>query len=160
MRIGYVNIQCLTQAKMAEVEQMLGVGHDIVLLTETHQKNNKIDAADGIGKIESMRTLKDKKGGGMMALFRNDNSVLQVKKLHSKHPDLMEIEVFQRNKRFVIILVYFSVRNGKEDNERKQVIRREVEEKIEKLEKVPTLIIGDFNGHINGFGNQREDRNG
>ena len=159
IRLSYVNIQGLTRAKMAEVEQMLNDEHDLVLLVETHLKTDKIEISDGVSKRSSMRNLNDKKGGGLMAIYRKKSS-FEVEKIETVHPDVMHMEICIRGIKFCIVLVYFSVRNSLEDKCRNDRIRKVVEKKMEELEEVPTIIIGDFNGHVTGLGKQREDKNG
>lgn len=69
MKISLINIQGLTQVKAVEIEQLFEE-HDILCLTETQQKFEKVNFSRDVGYITSMRDMQDKKGGGLMILYK------------------------------------------------------------------------------------------
>ena len=65
-----VNVQGLTELKLFELEGILQNRCEIMCLTETQQKRQKLVESEGIEKIEGMRELQDKKGGGLLFLWK------------------------------------------------------------------------------------------
>ena len=61
---------------MAELEKIINSDKDIICLTETHQKIDKIELDDSLSKISAMRDLGDKKGGGLMIVHKNTTVVI------------------------------------------------------------------------------------
>ena len=47
-----------------------------------------------------------------------------------------------------------------EEEERNRIIKAEIEETFDSADERPLLVVGDFNGHIQCLGYQREDTNG
>ena len=156
VRIRYINIQGLTKTKIIEVEQLIQSENDVVVLVETQLKHDRIDVSENICKYDSMRDIEEKRGGGIMILYRNSQN-LQMEKKESTCRDMLTIKMSIYNKDFLLIIVYFSVIQ-KETEETNEKIKREVEKLFEGEEEV--IIVGDFNGHINGLGYQKQDRNG
>ena len=64
-KIKYINSQGLTKTKMVELEQLCKVKNELVLLSETHMKYNKINIDEKYSVINKMRSNDDKKGGGL-----------------------------------------------------------------------------------------------
>ena len=87
INIKYVNIQGLTKAKSAEIEKLIESDKDIICLSETQQKFDKIEVDNTLSTISEMRDLKDKKGGGLMMIFKN-NSHIELKKEVSRNKDI------------------------------------------------------------------------
>ena len=63
-------MQGLTKAKMAELEKIINSDKDIICLTGIHQKIDKIELDDSLSKISAMPDLGDKKGGGLMIVYK------------------------------------------------------------------------------------------
>ena len=59
-----LNIQGLTQPKVIEIEGELK-SNDIYCLTETQMKRKQVKTSDSTRELHKMRSLTDKKGGGL-----------------------------------------------------------------------------------------------
>lgn len=94
----------------------------------------------------------------MIIYKRNSNTRLEI--IHSTNDDILDVQGDIETKKVRIILVYMSVENQPQDIERNKKIQSELENKIENTEDRALMILGDFNGHTNFLGEQREDRNG
>ena len=62
--IKLINIQGFSKTKIVEVEKLLENSNDVLCLTETQHKVDRLNLNDNIIKHTSMRDLTDKKGGG------------------------------------------------------------------------------------------------
>ena len=84
--IKMLNIQGLTNQKEMEIEMQMKEEIEIYCLTETHQKkkNDKLDLSSGLKKIEVTREVKDKKGGGLMLLYKSNKDV-EITKINTKN---------------------------------------------------------------------------
>ena len=152
-------MQGLTRGKLFEVEEILKNQCDVICLTETHQKTEKLEISKGIEKVECMRKLQDKKGGGLLVLWKQKFKAIG----HStKSSDILHVEFRVKMTSFHIILVYFSVANKEEDRIRNKQMRKEVEKIVGKLEDLNQiyLVLGDMNGHTGLIGYQKENENG
>ncbi|XP_068205230.1 uncharacterized protein PF3D7_1120000-like [Palaemon carinicauda] len=157
-----INIQGLTKQKYMEMESLLNDSFDIniVVLTETQQKIDKINISDGTIKKESMRDFKDKKGGGLMVIYKDDKDI-EMEKVNSKNLDILDVKGNILKKKVRLIVVYMDCGGDREGKERNIEIRAELEKKIEEVEEDQALIImGDFNGHLGFLGYQEENENG
>ena len=79
-----INIQGLTKAKYLEVEDILNEENtnNIVCITETQQKIDKTVESKGVKKHIAMRNMDDKKGGGLMILYREEEKMeLKIEKI-------------------------------------------------------------------------------
>lgn len=157
--IKLLNIQGLTKPKLVEIEQLITDKFDIVCLTETQQKEDRIDIRDNIIKIESMRELKDKRGGGLMILHKKSEDI-ELNKVNTKNSDILYVEEKIMKNKVKIVLVYFSVVKKPEDKERNLRLKREIECAIESSTEEPLIILGDLNGHIGFLGEQKINENG
>ena len=123
-------------------------------LTETQKKISDTTFKDDVVIIENMREKQDKKGGGLMMLYRKDQGI-KLTKMQTKSKDMIfttwKIGRWEIN----IIMIYFSVNDKESNNEMKKEIERIIEGKDE-----PSLITGDFNGLVGFIGNQKLDING
>ena len=77
-KIKYINSQGLTKTKMIELEQLCKGKNELVLLSETHMKYNKININEKYSVINKMRSNDDKKGGGLQAFYRRDASFKMI----------------------------------------------------------------------------------
>ena len=144
--------------KYAELEDNLE-RNCILLLTETQLKVDKITTEPNVKKINSMRKMQDKKGGGISVFYRTDSQCIkEINELVTKSPDIMYLEVVTVNEIYKIIVVYFSILDIS-NRERNREIKREIESMLEENSD-KMLIIGDFNGHIEGLGYQKQDERG
>ena len=157
--MGLINIQGLTKQKMTELEQMFNSDCDILCLTETHQRYDKLLVDSSLVKLESMRKEQDKKGGGLMIVYKRTSNI-KLEVMPSRNADILDVQGTIAHKEVRIILIYMSVENQPQDIDRNKGLQREIEHKIENTDDRALMILGDFNGHVGFLGNQREDRNG
>ena len=159
--IHLLNIQGLTRAKQIEIEDLAKQNGVLVCLTETQQKYDKIALTKGISKVERMRDVLDKKGGGLLIAFK-ENSWLQVDRMKTKNADLLYAIVKACNTAVHLVLVYFSIPNKQEDKARNKELRKEIETILDRREEnnEATILLGDFNGHLSILGLQWQDENG
>ncbi|XP_068203194.1 uncharacterized protein PF3D7_1120000-like [Palaemon carinicauda] len=113
---------------------------------------------------ESMRDFKDKKGGGLMVIYKDDKDI-EMEKVHSKNLDILDVKgnILKKKKKSEenSSQVYMDCGGDREGKERNVVIRAELAKKIEEVEEDEALIImGDFNGHLGFLGYQEENENG
>ena len=157
--LNLINIQGLTKPKLAELEEMFSEQCDILCITETHQKLDKLETDKSLIRIESMRKANDKKGGGLMILYKR-NSGINLSKKPSKNEDILEVEGTIAHQPVRLILLYMSVENKPEDRNRNLLLKQEIEAKLDEKEDIATMLLGDFNGHVGFLGSQKEDKNG
>lgn len=159
--INLVNVHGLTKPKILELEQLLARECDFMCLTETQQIYDRYELSKGIGKIESMREKKDKKGGALLLMYKIEN-LFGVNKVQTSHSDVLHVAIQVAREVLHIVLVYFSVVSNQEHKVRNETIKKEVEKIIAKVkeEHEAIMILGDFNEHIGSLGKQREDENG
>ena len=154
----YINVQGLSRDKFIEIENTIEKS-EIYLLSETQQKIDKLKINENIINVSSMRNLNEKKGGGLMILFRRDNIFkIDYEKVETKSKDLLHVDFKIGAEKIKVILVYFSVHNS-EINVKNRTIYEEISNIIVDCHE-NLMIIGDFNGHIDGLGYQRKDYNG
>ena len=155
VHVKLLNVQGLTLPKMYEIEKLIMSDLDIVCLTETQLKIDKVHISDQLKKYISMRKDDDQKGGGLMVLHKN-NSDIEINQIQTKNTDIMHLNIKAVNFKIALILVYFSVSNVD-----KQIsVKTEINELLEISKDQPLLMIGDFNGHVGFLGEQTLDRNG
>ena len=148
---------------MAEIEDMFlrkDGRLNLVCLTETQKKQDSILISKNVVNINSMREKKDRKGGGLMILYRKNNK-MNFNKIENKNKNILEIEGRCLGIKLRIVLVYFDVRKGTKGTNANKPIQRAVEKIIEKEEEEALIILGDFNGHIGIIKETRPlDKNG
>ena len=162
IKIRLINIQGITDRKNLEIEETFFSNkeeYNIVCLTETQQKIDKIRVNRKLENFKRMRDEKDKKGGGLQIMMERRETV-KFEQKETRDKNILEIEGRCMNMEMKIILVYMDVNKGKEGQEKNEIIRREIEEKIERNEKEGLIILGDFNGHLDILEDRKEDENG
>lgn len=159
--IHLLNIQGLTRAKQIEIMDLIKEEGAIICLTETQQKIEKITWTDCIEKVEKMRNVQDKKGGGLLMAFKKNNW-LKMEQVETTNADVLYVVVKAYSTMLNVILLYFSIPKAAKDKDRNQEMRKEVETIIGKAEErgEACLVLGDFNGHIDMLGYQKQDENG
>ena len=157
--LGMINIQGLTNQKLFEIETLMQKEIDIFLITETQLREDKIIVSKGLRKIDEMRKGNDKKGGGLMVIYK-DSKRINIEKEDSKHVDLLLFNGIINNKIIKFLLVYFPTGNKNEDNERRKTIRKQCEKIIGESRNNAFIVLGDFNGHVGFLGYQKIDKNG
>ncbi len=111
-----MNIQGLTKVKYTELEELID-DKSILCLTETQKKVRNIIARDDIKILDNMREIKDKKGGGIMMLYKESKG-LKFKKIISQSNDLLHVKGEMWGWNIRIIIVYFSVNDKETKNEK------------------------------------------
>ena len=101
----------------------------IYCLTETQQKYDRLSISQGIAKIESHRENKDKKGGGLMILYKENKT--EIEKIETKQKDILYAKCKIATLEIKIVLVYFSTGNSEDDKRRDEKIRKECEDIIQ-----------------------------
>lgn len=145
--VKFLNVQCLTKVKAAELESIIE-NNTILCLVETHQKWNSVNFSRNVEEVSSMRKMNDRKGGGLMALKKGKD--IQMEKQATKNEDLMILDCEIYSVKFSLFLVYLSVN----DSERNKSIMAEITQAAQRLDG-NYIIVGDFNGHIGIIGQLR-----
>ena len=88
----YINVQGLSRDTFIEIENTIDES-EIYLLSETQQKIDKLKSNENIIKVTKMRNLNEKKGEGLMILFRRDNVFkIDYEKVETKSKDLLHVD--------------------------------------------------------------------
>lgn len=140
---------------MVEIEEMINDNYSIVCLTETQLKYNKIKINENCVMINKMRELQDRKGGGLMILYKK-GSECDLKQINTKHNDVLHCKGIVCGLNIHILLVYLS----SNDKERNKNIKAEIIKTLNSHEEENLILLGDFNGHIGFLGQQKQDDNG
>lgn len=142
----------MTKQKYLEIEREID-NKTIMCLVETQEKYEKITERENLEKLVSRRKIKDKKGGGIMILKRQNN--IKIEKLKEHHPDILLTQCQAGNLNFILLVTYISC-NPKENNE----IYEEIDKIINKYEDKPIMIIGDMNAHTTMIVKDKINKNG
>lgn len=96
--------------KSVELEYMLdNKRNEVLYITETQHKYNKIHFTDKIGSLTKLRDITDKKGGGLMILYRKDSDIY-IKQNPLENNDILEAHVTIQKHTSILLLVYWDVR--------------------------------------------------
>ena len=159
LKMKYINIQGLTKSKIVELQKLIEQ-NTILFLVETQLKEDKIEVGRCFEKIDQMRNKNDKKGGGLSVLYRKDNSLeIEVEKVETKSKELLMLDISTKKDKYRVILVYFSILTS-ENAPRNEALQREIAGYLDNTAGEKLLILGDFNGHIDELGYQKQDRRG
>ena len=102
-----------------------------------------------------MRPIEDRRGGGLMLLHKEGRMTLE--KENTKNCDIISAFCNYKKFDFRVIGVYISV----DDQDRNKKIYSELRNILSNdPSNLPTVILGDFNGHIGFLGKQKINRNG
>ena len=131
INIYLLNIQGITQDKRLEVERIMSEEKDINIfgVTESQLKYKKMEWAGNIKMEEKMRSVRDKKGGGLMIATRSRECLLR--RLLNKSDDLLIVEIEVRNVKVVIMQIYLDVK----DKKRNRKILKELETNLENVKR-------------------------
>ena len=162
-----MNIQGLNQIKYTILEELyLGKEseHNIVCLTETQQRQDKITMGEKIVSHNAMREKdgEEKKGGGLLIVHR-ENKRINFEKMENKNKNLLEMKGKCYGQKLRIVLVYFDSDKSKEGGQkRNKALKIEVEKAMgsAKENNEAILVLGDFNGHIGLLGHQKANQQG
>ena len=159
-KINMINIQGLTQVKVHEIESIIENECDIIALTETQLKMDKITYNKNVANIDTMRSKNEKKGGGITILHKK-NGKINLNVIASENNDILDVRGKIENTKIRIISVYLLTGKSDEVNNWNRRLKSEIEKKITQRDDDEALIImGDFNGHTGFLGYQELDKNG
>ena len=142
------------------MEQLLDK-NSLICLTETQNKYLSVNFEENTNCKYSFRNMNDKKGGGIMLIYKNNGNLVVNTEVPSDSKDVLCM-IYNFNKfSFTIITVYLDTK----DIERNQKITTEINLAIEMMindikSNIPLLLIGDFNAHIGIVGKQGINTNG
>jgi len=158
LNFKYVNIQGLTKTKIVEIEEIMKNDSQniIFILVETQLKHDSIVTDNE--RIINVRDPTDKKGGGIMLIYKKTNAII-LEKIETRSSDILRVICNINGQEIEMVVVYFSVYSGEASRVRNGKMKEEVENIINNA-RGPLVVVGDFNGHISELGNQREDDNG
>ena len=139
---------------MIEVEQIVNE-ENIFLLTETHKRDGSVRNATGLGVIHKTRKRESKKGGGIMAVWKEEED-MEIRQLNCKSEDMLLIETIKAKEKHIIATVYLSVN----DIEKNKEMTKELKNITEKYKEEKLMIVGDLNAHVGLIGNQSINQNG
>ena len=152
--ISTINTRGLSNAKVYELEELIENDNDILCITETQMKHLKVNFSPQMEILNQMRELDERKGGGILFLYPNDN--IEMEKIETKNKDILCAKCTIKKFNFIIICVYLSV----DDLNLNKQILSEVEDLLSKNSETETIMLGDFNSHIGFLGSQKVNRNG
>ena len=157
LEINLLNTQGLTQPKLFEIEDAINNRDNlsITCLTETQLKSNSLHFNNNFLSLSKHRSSIEKKGGGLMILWKN-NGGLTITEIETDHSDILMAQIKAGKFKFYIILVYISTN----DDCRNNIIYKLLTDLTMKFQNENLLIIGDFNGHIGCLGPQPINKNG
>ena len=139
-------------------------GHNIVCLTETQLRQDKLRMGENVVSYNAMRDIEgeEKKGGGLMILHKQ-NKRIRFDKIENKNKNILEMEGKCYGLKIRIVLVYFDSDKSKEGGQkRNKALKIEAEKAMEKSieNDEAILVLGDFNGHIGILGHQKANQHG
>ena len=154
-----INIQGLSQHKVNEIEDLV-TDNSLLCLTETQQTLDKTKWTKDLNMYASMRGKNERKGGGLMLLFKDQENV-HLQKVKTQLQDILVVKGTLKKDKVTIIIVYFSVVRGEEERKINSGIKKEVKKHIEECEDDELIfLLGDFNSHIGILGEQQINYNG
>ena len=149
-------MQCLTQPKIIEIEDLLDQ-NTVFFLTETHKRDNSIRFNNNSNFLHKTRNIIDKKGGGLMIVWNKD-SKFEFVELPNDNKDILITKNKINNYIFYSIIVYFSASEHKINIELKKEIDK-ISKELGKIDNIDIMILGDFNGHVGFLGKQDKNNN-
>ena len=100
-----------------------------------------------------MREKHEKKGGGLMLIYKEKN--VQVEIIETKNKDILIAKCKILNEEIKIILTYMAVN----DIELNKTIMKEMQHNLNQTTE-KCMILGDFNGHVGYLGPHPTNKNG
>ena len=123
-QIKLINIQGLSQHKVNEIENLI-TDNTLLCLTETQQTLDKTKWNNDYNRYTSMRCKEEKRGGGLMLLFKDQKSIC-VQQAKTKLKDILIVKGMIKKYHITIILVYLSVVRGDEEKKTNGDIKKEI----------------------------------
>lgn len=139
-----MNINGYTDSKVAEIRKGMDEKEmSMICLVETHNRGGKYEIK-GWKNIEKKRTMEDKKGGGIAAIF--DEAIFKVVEIETKSTEILPLKVICGGYKFLLMIIYWDVK----DTNRNITIKKEMQ-RIMTNQEMEVIIIGDFNAHLQEF---------
>ena len=95
LNIKLLNVQGLTKSKAGELERLMVENSgdiNVMCIVETQQKFKKVDFSEAFATVDKMRSMGDKKGGGLTFLCDVCTDLL-VEELQYENPDVMKVNL-------------------------------------------------------------------
>ena len=157
VNVWLLNIRGITKIKIVQLLNSLReYKNNIICITETHEKYEKVDIPERYKRIVKRRDVDDKKGGGLMVLV---DQGLDVEENEGKveNQDLLHVHIkVEQSVNFALMLIYMDTK----DQTRNVKLQHCIDKAIEEEESRKSLVLGDFNGHLGYIGRQKQDKNG
>ena len=153
-KLNFINVQGLSQIKFTEIENIME--DQIFILSETQLKRNRIRYKPSTRVINKMRLMHDRKGGGLMFVWK-ENLDTEIEEIETKAIDLLMTKCKIGKLNLIILAVYMSTT----DLNRNKEMKEEIIEILDRYsEEHNLIIIGDFNAHLGYIGMQPLNNNG
>ena len=134
--------------------------NSLICLTETQNKYLSVNFEQNTGCKYSFRNMTDKKGGGIVLIYKKDGNIAVNTEVTSGSKDVLCMICTFENFSFAIITVYLDTK----DVDRNVKLMTEINKAMESINKIrnniPLLLVGDFNAHIGIVGKQSVNANG
>lgn len=147
-----LNIQGLSKIKSVEIESLLQ-SNTILCLTETQHKYEKINFSPQIKTTVQMRTMEERRGGGLMILHKCEN--INIGKINTESNDILFTDCTIFGNKVKLVLCYMAV----DDLQHNTKIIDEIKFIIKNIQE-DLIILGDFNSHVGFLGPQSINKNG
>ena len=108
-----LNIRGLNKTKYSELEETFFKNNEeinIVCLTETQNRHEKVKIHDKLSTHFAMREKGEKKGGGIQVIYLRTKQ-LRIEKIENKNKNLLELEGEIKGFDLKMIIVYFDTKN-------------------------------------------------
>lgn len=150
----------MTNEKLSEVYQEIQT-HSILCLTETQKKIDNIRTSDQIKVISKMREVDERKGGGLMVLYREEED-FYFEKVAGGWNDCLDLRGKMGKENINMSIVYLRTGREREVLEHNKNVLEHISRKAEEAERKEEMYItcGDFNAHLGYLGDQDENENG
>ena len=132
---------------------------EIVGLTETHLRGLIKWEGDTYNRMEKGREKTQKKEGGVAIMIRNNSGweTEQVKVSEGNEmEDVMAVKLERRNEgreeNILLIIAYFTVEGGQQEQEENQRKYRDIGDLINGRKEEEIILMGDMNAHIGLLG--------
>ena len=142
-----VMILNLTQYHKLDIIEADLYESDILCITETHFNFMKVNLSNQTDYINQMRPKDDRKGGGLMMIYKKD--LVEIENEETKSKDILSVLCSIHGFKFKLVGVYLSVNDISRN--------KEAYKELTSLTKsdLPTAILGDFNAHVGFIGKQK-----
>ena len=112
--------------------------------------------------MNEMRSLEDRKGGGLSILFEESSQFFLERKKERTFRDCIEVKGKIGKEKINLAVVYMGTGNDRDVLEQNWKMMKFIMEGVEKAEREEEsyIVVGDFNCHLGYIGYQEENENG